>query len=162
MSDIIITVVSGETVDIGLSVPGTQGPAGINTTPSGGVANDLLIKQSATDYDSAWGSVVSGITAIAATLSGTTVNSGVISGGTVSGATLNAAVINSPTLSGSSSVGSGFVLGGSSEKLGFYGASAIVRPSGIAAPSGGSTLAQVITTVSGIVIALRNLGLIAE
>jgi hypothetical protein len=29
MTDIVITVVSGETVDLGLSIPGTQGPQGI-------------------------------------------------------------------------------------------------------------------------------------
>jgi hypothetical protein len=49
-----VTVVSGETVDLGLSVPGVQGPIGGDTMPSGGTVGNLLVKQSGINYDAAW------------------------------------------------------------------------------------------------------------
>lgn len=58
MSDVAITVVSGTTVNLGLSVPGVQGPIGLGV-PSGGTANQVLFKQSGTDYDTAWSNVTS-------------------------------------------------------------------------------------------------------
>lgn len=129
MPDIIITVVSGETTELGLSIPGVQGPIGGDTMPSGGAAGNILVKQSSINYDATWGTQVSGLTIV------------------------------SPTLSGSASTGSGFVLGGASDLLAFFGSSAIVQPSGIVIPSGGSSVNEVGAVVSGIVIALQNLGL---
>lgn len=180
MADIIITVVSGETTELGLAIPGVQGPIGGDTMPSGGVAGDILVKQSATNYDASWTKQVSGITVQASTLSGTITNSGTIAGGTIDSPTITApiitdidatngsvdnvtftnAIVNSPTISGTISTGNGLVIGTASGVLGFYGASAVARPSGIAVPSGGSSLAEVTTTVSGIVVALQALGLL--
>jgi len=243
MADIIITVVSGETVDLGLSIPGVQGPIGIDTVPSGGVAGNILVKQSSLDYDSAWAMEASGLALTASTISdcnilngtisgvtlsgtivdstinapaisGGTIESSIVSfatintptisgaiieasaliGGTISGVTLSGTIVNStintpvisggtmedtvlssvsiasstvsggtvfnPTLSGSASTGSGFVLGGASDLLAFFGSSAVVQPSGIVIPSGGSSVDEVGTVVSGIIIALQNLGLL--
>ena len=58
MSDIILTVVSGETINLGLSIPGVQGPVG-QGVPSGGTVNQVLFKQSNTNYDATWGNVTS-------------------------------------------------------------------------------------------------------
>ena len=58
MSDIILTVVSGETTNLGLSIPGVQGPVG-QGVPSGGTVNQVLFKQSSTNYDATWGNVTS-------------------------------------------------------------------------------------------------------
>jgi hypothetical protein len=189
MADIIITVVSGETVDLGLSIPGVQGPIGIDTVPSGGVAGNILVKQSSLDYDSAWAMEASGLALTASTisdcnilngtisgvtLSGTivnsTINTPVISGGTmedtvlssvsIASSTVSGGTVFNPTLSGSASTGSGFVLGGASDLLAFFGSSAVVQPSGIVIPSGGSSVDEVGTVVSGIIIALQNLGLL--
>jgi hypothetical protein len=131
MADIIITVVSGETVDLGLAIPGVQGPVGGGSMPSGGVTGDIIVKQSGVDYDATWGAEASGIAFIA------------------------------PTLSGSASTGDGFVLGGASDALAFFGSSAVVQPSGIVIPSGGSSVDEVRAVVSGIIIALQDLGLLA-
>jgi hypothetical protein len=75
MPDILITVVSGETTELGLSIPGVQGPAGLGV-PIGGTVGQLIVKQSATNYDTAW----------SATLSGITINSSIASGLTIDGA----------------------------------------------------------------------------
>jgi hypothetical protein len=144
MPDIVITIVSGETVDLGLSVPGVQGPVGQGVA-SGGASGTVLVKQSATDFDAAWTSTLSGIVLIAPTLSGTIVNNGTISGGTISGIV---------------STGSGLVLASASGLLGFYGATATLQPSGIVIPSGGASTDEVGVTVSGIIVALQNLGLL--
>jgi hypothetical protein len=251
MADIIITIVSGETTELGLSIPGVQGPIGGDTMPAGGVVGNILVKQSSADYDAAWTLQASGLTLISPTFSGTVLNSGVISGGTytspivnggtiteasffngaadgtslsnatvdactidnssiedstittttisgcdvvggtisgvafsgdtsiltspiisggtiddtvLTGVTINSAVvesgnIQSPILSGTASASGGFVLGGASDLLAFFGSSAVVQPSGIVIPSGGSSVDEVGTVVSGIIIALRNLGL---
>ena len=205
MADIIITVISGETTDLSLSIPGVQGPIGSNTTPSGGVAGNILVKQSSVDYDSAWASQASGLTLINAIASGIWTNAGTISGGTyvgalfnggtVSGATIASGVANNvaissalidgstidnsfigdstittttisgcdivqATISGAFSTGDGVVIGGASERLSFFGSSAVVRPSGIVIPSGGSSVDEVGTVVSGIIVALQSLGLL--
>lgn len=195
MADIIITVVSGETTELGLSIPGVQGPAGADTMPSGGVAGNLLVKQSSVNYDATWTTQASGITLNDSTFSGATIQ-GVFSGGTyvasvISGATIDLALFNGGaadgtsvsnaiidacsidnstiedsvifdvTVSGTVSAGSGLVLGNVSDKLAFYGSSAVVQPSGIAIPSGGASLAEVNTAVSGIITALTSLGLLA-
>jgi hypothetical protein len=110
MPDIILTVVSGEPVDISLSIPGVQGPAGQPAVASGGTTGQLLAKASSTNYQTSWTS----------------------------------------TIFGSGDSGS------------FFGASPVVCPSGISIPSGGSTTEEVLTSLSGVIIALRNLGLIRE
>jgi hypothetical protein len=61
MPDIILTVVSGEPVDIGLSIPGVQGPMGQSTLPSGGTVGQIITKASSTDYDASWTSTASGL-----------------------------------------------------------------------------------------------------
>lgn len=221
MADIIITVVSGETTELALAIPGVQGPIGGDTMPSGGIANDILVKQSSVPYDAVWTDQASGLVLAGLTLSGTTINTGTISSGiianpsinspgidaatitngtaegvvffngaidacaidnstiedtllsdislsgtvtnnaTTTGGIYNSAVVFSPTISGTIAAGSGLVVGAAPDKLGFYGATAVVQPSGIAIPSGGASLAEVNTAVSGVITALKTLGLLA-
>lgn len=65
MANVDLTVISGETIDLALTIPGVQGPPG-SGVPSGGTTNQALIKQGNGDYDVAWasldGSVISGLT----------------------------------------------------------------------------------------------------
>lgn len=65
MANVDLTVISGETIDLALTIPGVQGPPGPGV-PSGGATNQALLKQSGDDYDVAWtsldGSVISGLT----------------------------------------------------------------------------------------------------
>lgn len=65
MANVDLTVISGETIDLALTIPGVQGPPGPGV-PSGGATNQALIKQSNGDYDAVWanlnGSVISGLT----------------------------------------------------------------------------------------------------
>ena len=42
----------------------------------------------------------------------------------------------------------------------FFGASPVLCPSGIVIPSGGSSVDQVRATLSGVIVALQNLGLV--
>ena len=219
MPDIILTVVSGEPVDIGLSIPGVQGPMGQSTLPSGGSVGQIVTKASSTDYDASWTSTASGLVLRNCTISGTTVlgissggtyqsvtmtgstiNGPTINGGTANGTalssaivdqctidnstfedgtifnitlsgtvtnvatitsgTFNSAVVVSPTISGTVSASGGVTIFASGASMGFYGASPVVCPSGIAIPSGGASTAEVLTALSGVIIALRNLGLI--
>jgi len=200
MPDIILTVVSGETTELSLAIPGVQGPIGQDTLPSGGTVGQIIVKQSSVDYDAAWTNSASGLTVEASTLTNATISGGTISGATIyasgatlesstitagtisgvvlhaSGATLIAPAINggtssgttfsssivlSPTISGTISAGSGLVIGGASDILSFYGASAVVQPSGVAIPSGGATVDEVNAAVSGVITALQSLGLLA-
>ena len=160
MADIIITVVSGETVDLGLAIPGVQGPVGGGSMPSGGIAGDIIVKQSGINYDAAWGAEASGLTFIVPTISGGTMGNATLSSVSIDSSTISGGTIFEPTLSGSASTGSGFVLGGASDLLAFFGSSAIVQPSGIVIPSGGSSVDEVGAVVSGIIIALQDLGLL--
>lgn len=57
MANVELTVIDGEIIDLQLAVPGVQGVAGPGVA-SGGASGEVLIKQSSTDYDSAWGPVV--------------------------------------------------------------------------------------------------------
>jgi hypothetical protein len=224
MPDIILTVVSGEPVDLGLSIPGVQGPMGQSTLPSGGTIGQIITKASSANYDASWTSTASGLTLRNSTISGTTVL-GSISGGTyltptITGATINATTINggtanstalsnaiidactidnstfedgtifnitlsgtvanvatvtsgtynnstlsspvviSPTISGNITASGGVIVFASGASMGFFGASPIVCPSGISIPSGGASTAEVLTSLSGVIVALRNLGLI--
>lgn len=65
MANVDLTVISGEIIDLALTIPGVQGPPGPGV-PSGGAINQALLKQSGDDYDVAWtsidGSVISGLT----------------------------------------------------------------------------------------------------
>jgi hypothetical protein len=140
MSDIAITVVSGETIDIGLAIPGVQGPAGVNTFPSGGTEGQVVVKQSATDYDALWTSSLSGIT--------------------INDASVTSSSIISPIISGVASTGSGLTVGASGDTLSFFGSSPVVCPSGVAIPSGGSTADEVGAALSGVIVALEALGLV--
>ncbi len=239
MPDIIITVVSGETTNLGLSIPGVQGPIGADTMPSGGTVGQILVKQSTVDYDSGWASSASGLTLQFATvsgltlqgtasggtfvastisgaiinapiisggtynnasiigstysggvihnitLSGTIANAGTISGGTylassISGATIFASALSgstlqdatstagtfsspslvSPTISGNIAANGGVTVFASGASAGFFGASPVVCPSGIVIPSGGSSTAEVLTALSGVIVALQSLGLV--
>jgi hypothetical protein len=184
MPDIIITVVSGETTNLGLSIPGVQGPIGTNTMPSGGTVGQILVKQSTVDYDSGWASSASGLTLQFATVSGLTLQ-GTASGGTfvastISGATIFASALSgstlqdatstagtfsspslvSPTISGNIAANGGVTVFASGASAGFFGASPVVCPSGIVIPSGGSSTAEVLTALSGVIVALQSLGLV--
>jgi hypothetical protein len=53
--------VTEETFFLNLGVPGVQGPVGINTVPSGGVAGQIMVKNSSIDYDIVWTSSFNGI-----------------------------------------------------------------------------------------------------
>ena len=219
MPDIILTVVSGEPVDIGLSIPGVQGPMGQSTLPSGGSTGQIVTKASSVDYDASWTSTASGLTLRNSTISGTTVL-GIISGGTYQAATITGATVNGPTINGGTANGTalsnaiidqctldnstfedgtifnitlsgtvtnvasvtsgtfnspiivsptisgtmlasgGVTIFASGASMGFFGASPVVCPSGISIPSGGSSTAEVLTALSGVILALQNLGLI--
>lgn len=67
MANVDLTVVSGETIDLALTIPGVQGPSGPGV-PSGGTTNQALLKQSNAEYDAVWtnldGSVISGLTIV--------------------------------------------------------------------------------------------------
>jgi hypothetical protein len=157
MPDIILTVVSGEPVDISLSIPGVQGPAGQPALASGGTIGQLVTKASATDYATAWTSTISGIT-----LSGGTVVDSALTNCTISGGSATNSALISPTISGTVTASGSVTLFESNSSIGFFGASPVVRPSGISIPSGGSTTEEVIISLSGVIIALRDLGLISE
>ena len=68
MADVQIAIIDQQNTQIALAapsetqvnaaVPGVQGPAG-EGVPQGGTANQVLFKQSGTDYDTAWGEVTS-------------------------------------------------------------------------------------------------------
>lgn len=71
------------------------------------------------------------------------------------------------TLDDGSSIKSGTSTGStfgtaSTEKIGFYGATPIVRPSAISQPSGGATVdSQARTAISSLITTIQNLGLTA-
>lgn len=56
MANVELSVTEGEVVDLQLTVPGVQGAVGPGIA-SGGVSGQVLIKQSASNYDTAWGAV---------------------------------------------------------------------------------------------------------
>jgi hypothetical protein len=55
MPDVQIAVVDQQDTQITLAVPGIQGEG----IPGGGSTNEVLFKQSGTDYDTAWGAITS-------------------------------------------------------------------------------------------------------
>ena len=125
-----------------------QGPVG-QGFPSGGTVGQLVVKQSATNYDTAW----------SATLSGITINSSIASGLTLQG-TVSGGTFLSPTISGDVVASGGVTVFASGDSAAFFGASPVLCPSGIVIPSGGSTADEVGTALSGVIIALQNLGLV--
>ena len=68
MADVQIAVIDQQNTQIALAapsetevtvaVPGVQGPVG-EGVPAGGTANQVLFKQSGTDYDTAWSEITS-------------------------------------------------------------------------------------------------------
>jgi hypothetical protein len=166
MPDILITVVSGETTELGLSIPGVQGPVG-QGLPSGGTVGQLVVKQSATNYDTAWSATLSGITinssiasgltlqgtvsggtVVAASLSGVTIFASTLSGNTfqsvsIASGTFSSPSLTSPTISGDVVASGGVTVFASGDSAAFFGASPVLCPSGIVIPSGGSTVDEV-------------------
>jgi hypothetical protein len=64
MADVQIAVIDQQDTQIVLAVPGIQGPAGPagpnGNMPSGGTTGQVIIKQSATNYNAAWSSTING------------------------------------------------------------------------------------------------------
>ena len=58
MADVQLTVVDQQDTQIVLAVPGVQGPVG-EGVPNGGTTNQVLFKQSGTNYDTAWSEITS-------------------------------------------------------------------------------------------------------
>jgi len=58
MANVQIAIIDQENTQIALAVPGIQGPVG-QGVPNGGAANQVLFKQSGTDYDTAWSEITS-------------------------------------------------------------------------------------------------------
>jgi hypothetical protein len=58
MADVQIAVIDQQNTEVTVAVPGVQGPVG-EGVPSGGTANQVLFKQSGTDYDTAWSEITS-------------------------------------------------------------------------------------------------------
>jgi hypothetical protein len=129
------------------------------STIQGGIVSGATLHASGATIEGSTitGGTVSGITLYA---SGATLDAATINEGTSSGTTFSASIVLSPTVSGTVSAGSGLVIGGALDVLGFYGTSAVVQPSGIVIPSGGSTVDEVLVALSGVIVALTDLGLI--
>jgi hypothetical protein len=58
MADVQIAVIDQLETQITLAVPGVQGASG-QGVPTGGTANQVLFKQSSTNYDTAWSAITS-------------------------------------------------------------------------------------------------------
>lgn len=58
MADVQIAVIDQQDTQIALAVPGVQGATGPGVA-AGGSTNEVLFKQSGTDYDTAWGEITS-------------------------------------------------------------------------------------------------------
>jgi hypothetical protein len=95
------------------------------------------------------------VTIFASTLSGNTFQSVSIASGTFSSPSLI-----SPTISGDVVASGGVTVFASGDSAAFFGASPVLCPSGIVIPSGGSTADEVGTALSGVIVALQNLGLV--
>jgi hypothetical protein len=79
MSDVQIAVIDQQDTQIVLAVPGVQGATG-SSIPSGGTADQVLRKNSSTDYDANWTQVTSAMIA-----DGTIVNADVNNGAAIAG-----------------------------------------------------------------------------
>lgn len=58
MADVQIAVIDQQDTQVVVAVPGIQGAVG-EGVPSGGSTNQVLFKQSETDYDTTWGAITS-------------------------------------------------------------------------------------------------------
>lgn len=58
MANVELSVIEGTVTDLDLSIPGVQGPPG-EGIPSGGTANQVLVKTSSADYVTEWSEVTS-------------------------------------------------------------------------------------------------------
>lgn len=94
-----LSVVSGETTELTIAVPGVQGPIGTNTFPSGGAAGQIIVKDTVANYDTSWTSTISGFTIQFPVISNPSLT-GTLSGGTQSGVTLINSVIADTTCTG--------------------------------------------------------------
>jgi len=79
MANVQLAVAGDDTTQVILSVPGVQGPTGSSIPPSG-TTNQVLYKQSNTDYDTGWSFVTSAMIA-----SGTIVNEDVNASAAIAG-----------------------------------------------------------------------------
>jgi hypothetical protein len=79
MANVQLAVAGDDTTQVILSVPGVQGPTGSSIPPSG-TTNQILFKQSNTDYDTGWSFVTSAMIA-----SGTIVNEDVNASAAIAG-----------------------------------------------------------------------------
>jgi hypothetical protein len=79
MSDVQIAVIDQQDTQIVLAVPGVQGATG-SSIPSGGTADQVLRKNSSTNYDANWSQVTSAMIA-----DGTIVNADVNNGAAIAG-----------------------------------------------------------------------------
>ena len=73
MANVQLAIAGDETTQVILSVPGVQGPAGSNLPPSG-TTNQVLYKQSNTDYDTAWKLLTNDNVDAAAAIAGTKIS----------------------------------------------------------------------------------------
>jgi hypothetical protein len=146
-----IGIVSGGTYNNPSIVGGTYSSGTIYaTTLSGTITNVGTIAGGSYSASS-----VSGATIYASTLSGNTFQEVAITSGTFSSPSLV-----SPIVSGVITANGGVTVFASGASAGFFGASPVVCPSGIVIPSGGSSTAEVLASLSGVIVALQNLGLI--
>jgi hypothetical protein len=73
MANVQLAVAGDDTTQVILSVPGVQGPAGSNL-PASGTTNQILFKQSNTDYDTAWSFVTNAMVDSSAAIAGTKIS----------------------------------------------------------------------------------------
>ena len=126
-------------------------------TISGGVANGTALSSAIVDDVDITNSTMGSSVIFGSTISGSITNYASVGGGTYTNAT-----INGPTLSGIVTLAGGLTLGASASEIGFFGNSPVARTTGIAAPSGGASTAELAATLSGVVTALQSLGLITS
>lgn len=118
MANVQLAIAGDETTQVILSVPGVQGPAGSNLPPSG-TTNQVLYKQSNTDYDTGWSLVTSAM-----------ITDGTIVNGDINGAAAIAGTKISPNF-GSQNV----VTTGTSTAASFIPTSSGVPANGLYLPS---------------------------
>jgi hypothetical protein len=73
MANVQLAVAGDDTTQVILSVPGVQGPTGSSIPPSG-TTNQILFKQSNTDYDTAWSFVTNAMVDSSAAIAGTKIS----------------------------------------------------------------------------------------
>ena len=73
MANVQLAVAGDDTTQVILSVPGVQGPTGSSIPPSG-TTNQILFKQSNTDYDTGWSFVTNAMVDSSAAIAGTKIS----------------------------------------------------------------------------------------